>query len=77
MKNQALEDIKKFAWQRLQREYGFCGVLDSPEFAMLNSSSDADGIDFTIEIKATSQCEPGPQNAVQAAFGGLVQTAQG
>ena len=79
MKNQALDDIKKYAAQRLQREYGFCGVADAPNFALLNSSSDSDGIDITIEIKATAQeaDEPGPQNAVQAALGGLVQTAQG
>lgn len=75
MKNRVLDDIKKYAAQRLQREYGFCGVADAPNFALLNSSSDSDGIDITIEIKATAQesDEPGPQNAVQAAYGGLVQ----
>jgi hypothetical protein len=55
MKNQVLDDIKKYAAQRLQREYGFCGLADGPNSAFLNSSSDLDGIDITIEIKATAQ----------------------
>ena len=79
MKNRALDDIKKYAAQRLQREYGFCGVADAPDFALLNSSSDSDGIDITIEIKETAQeaDEPGPQSDVAAASGGLAQKPWG
>lgn len=57
MKNQALDDIKKYAALRLQREYGFCGIIDSSESTYLNASSDEDGIDITIQIKVTAQTE--------------------
>lgn len=51
MKNSVLEDIKRYAIQRLQRAYGFCGAAEADNFAYLNSS-DAHGNDIKIEIKA-------------------------
>lgn len=50
MKNKVLEDIKKYAAQRLQQEYGYCGIADSPEMSMLNSGSDGENI--VIHIKS-------------------------
>lgn len=55
MKNQVLDDIKNYAANRLQREYGFYGLADGMNSAFLNSSCDFDGIDITIEIKVTAQ----------------------
>ncbi|BBL70355.1 hypothetical protein [Methylogaea oryzae] len=51
MKNPALEEIKAFAQQRLSREYGYCGVADSDDFAMLNSGGDGENIKIVIEHK--------------------------
>ncbi|KKN06043.1 hypothetical protein LCGC14_1081210 [marine sediment metagenome] len=50
MKNKILEEIKVFALNKLNKEYGFCGVADCDDFAMLNST-DNKGHDILIEIK--------------------------
>jgi hypothetical protein len=50
MDNRVLEDIKCYALQRLQREYGYCGIAESDEFAMLNSGEDGEQI--TIKLKS-------------------------
>ena len=49
MKNNALEDIKKFAMERLKREYGYCGVAEGENDAMLNSGGDDENI--TVKLK--------------------------
>lgn len=49
MKNTALEDIKKFAAERLMREYGYCGVASGDNAAMLNSGGDGENI--IVELK--------------------------
>lgn len=49
MKNTVLDDIKKYAAQRLQAAYGFVGVADGDNMAMLNSS-DNKGNDIIIKI---------------------------
>ena len=53
MDNKVLEDIKNYAIQRLNREYGYCGAAEAPNMAMLNSGGDNENI--TINIK----CEKG------------------
>lgn len=58
MQNQALDDIKRYAAQRLQREYGFCAIADSAKFALLNSSSESEGVDISIEIKISDSNPP-------------------
>lgn len=50
MKNQALEDIKKYAIERLNREYGYCGCAEGDHAAMINSD-DKNGNDIQIIIK--------------------------
>ena len=50
MKNWVLEDIKEYAKQRLLSEYKFCGIAESDDMAMLNSS-DGNGNDIKINIK--------------------------
>ncbi len=52
MKNKVLEDIKNYATQRLKDEYGYCGVADGPNVAMLNSSDGPE--DITIIIKCVA-----------------------
>ena len=47
--NKALEDIKNYAIQRLNREYGYCGVADAPNMAMLNSGGDGENIVINIK----------------------------
>lgn len=51
MKNAVLEDIKKYAAQRLQQQYGFVGIASGDDMAMLNSS-DGQGNDIIIKIEA-------------------------
>lgn len=50
MKNAVLEDIKKYAMQRLQQSYGFVGVASGDTGAVLNSS-DGKGNDILINIE--------------------------
>ena len=49
MDNKVLDDIKKYAIQRLNSEYGYCGTAEAPAMAMLNSGNDGENI--TIHIK--------------------------
>jgi hypothetical protein len=56
MKNKVLEDIKKYAAQRLQQEYGYCGIADTAEMSMLNSG--ADGENIVIHIQSGSSDLP-------------------
>ena len=50
MNNQILNEIKDFAAMKLKEQYGFCGIADGEDMAMLNSS-DAEGNDIIINIK--------------------------
>ena len=54
MDNEILDEIKDFAARKLNEAYGFCGVADGPDTALLNSS-DREGKDITIEIKAEDE----------------------
>jgi len=49
MDNPVLEKIKNFALQELNGAYGYCGLADSGESAMLNSDDKA-GNDIKIII---------------------------
>jgi len=51
LKNEILEEIKEFAKKKLIESYGFCGVAESDDMAMLNSS-DREGKDIKIIIEA-------------------------
>lgn len=51
MTNQALEDIKKFAVERLKREYGYAGLADGDQFAMINSGGDGENLIVKIEAQ--------------------------
>jgi len=45
MKNEVLEEIKAFVIKRLQETYGYCGVAESDDMAMINSD-DRNGNDI-------------------------------
>lgn len=49
MDNKVLDDIKKYAIQRLNQAYGYCGAAEAPEMALLNSGGEGENI--TIRIK--------------------------
>jgi hypothetical protein len=51
MKNPVLTDIMKYAVNRLNQAYGFCGVASSDDMAMLNSD-DREGKEIKIVITA-------------------------
>jgi len=51
MKNEILEDIKEYAKRKLQSAYGFVGVAEGEDMAMLNSS-DHNGSDFIVKIES-------------------------
>jgi len=55
MKNTVLEDIKNYAARRLQQEYGYCGITDGPNVALINSGGDED---ITISIKCAPYEQP-------------------
>lgn len=56
MKNAVLEDIKKYAVQRLSQKYGFVGVASGDDMAMLNSTDEqGDDIIIKIEVKAEDE----------------------
>jgi len=50
MENEVLKDIINYAAEKLKSEYGYCGVAEGPEIAMLNSD-DRKGNDIKISIK--------------------------
>ena len=49
MKNEVLDDIKKYAISKLNQAYGYCGSAEGDEMAMLNSE-DREGNDISINI---------------------------
>lgn len=50
MDNKILEDIKNYAHQRLQAEYGFVEVAEGDKMAMLNSGKTTN---ITVKIQET------------------------
>ena len=50
MDNEILKDIIDYATNKLNGAYGYCGVMQGPEMAMLNSE-DRKGNDIKITIK--------------------------
>lgn len=51
MKNPVLDDIMKYATNKLNQAYGFCGVASGDDMAMLNSDDRA-GKEIKIVITA-------------------------
>ena len=51
MDNPILDEIMTTIVSRLKVEYGFCGLLDSPEFALINSSDGNKDIKITIKVE--------------------------
>jgi hypothetical protein len=54
MKNQVLEDIMKYATNKLNTEYGYCGVAVNDDTAIINSS-DKEGNDIKIVITSKKE----------------------
>jgi len=54
MKDKVLKDIIEYAIKRLNNSYGFCGVAESEEMAILNSE-DRKGNGIKITIKLTPE----------------------
>lgn len=50
MENEVLKDIITYATKKLNEAYGYCGLMESGDFAMLNSD-DRNGNDIEIVIK--------------------------
>ena len=50
MKNKLLTDAAQQLTDAFRIAYGFCGVLDSPNMMILNST-DEDGRDFTVKFE--------------------------
>ena len=44
MDNKILEEIKQFALKRMQQEYGYCGVAEGPNMAILNSGGEGENL---------------------------------
>lgn len=49
MNNKILEDIKEYAVQALQREYGYCGIANIDDMVFINSGRDGENIKIKIE----------------------------
>ena len=54
MENQILKDIIEYATRKLKNAYGYCGVAENSEMAMLNSD-DKSGNDIKITIKLEAE----------------------
>ena len=54
MKDKVLKDIIEYTAKRLTDAYGYCGVAENEEMAMLNSE-DRKGNDIKITIKLTPE----------------------
>lgn len=54
MKNAALEDIKNYAIGRLKQEYGYCGLAEGGNDAVLNSGGDEN---ITVKLKYENDAE--------------------
>lgn len=50
MENKVLKDIVDYVKNKLNIEYGYCGVAEAPTMAILNSD-DGHGNDIKITIK--------------------------
>ena len=55
MKNATLDQIKKTVLSTLNQKYGYCGLADGHNMAILNSGGD--GENFIITIKDASAIE--------------------
>ena len=53
MDNKVLDDIKKYAIQRLNQSYGYCGVAEGKDMALLSSGAEGENITIQIKIEQT------------------------
>lgn len=53
MDNKVLDDIKKYAIQRLNQSYGYCGVAEGKDMVLLNSGAEGENITIQIKIEQT------------------------
>ncbi len=53
MKNKTLDKIKNEVVSTLNQKYGYCGLADSDNIAMINSGGEAEN--FIITIKDASE----------------------
>lgn len=58
MKQKTAEEIKEFARTRLVQQFGFCGVMESDNKAIL-TSTDHTSMDIKIIIEVENFTEPG------------------
>lgn len=49
MKNKHLDSIKQSIVQNLNKTYGYCGLADGPNIAIINSGNGPDNFVITIE----------------------------
>lgn len=59
MKNRTLESIKQTVQGAFVALYGYCGLADGDNFAMLNSGGE--GENFVVTIKDESNSKPKPE----------------
>ena len=52
--NEVLEDIKNYATKKLMAAYGYCGVAEGGDIALLNTD-DGDGMEIKITIKTEKE----------------------
>ena len=65
MKNITLDQIKRTTLATLNQKYGYCGLADSDNLAMLNSGGD--GETFIVTIKDASAIEAEKSKKAQVA----------
>lgn len=52
MENEVLKDIIEYATRKLNASYGYCGLAEGPQMAMLNSDdNNGNEIKIVIETK--------------------------
>lgn len=54
MENEIMKDIVNYAVNKLKDNYGYCGLAQSSNMAMLNSD-DGDGNDIKINIRVVPE----------------------
>lgn len=57
MKNSHLDQIKKTIVQQFNEAYGYCGLADGPNIAIINSGKGTDNFVITIKDESEPQKE--------------------
>lgn len=50
MKDTVLDDIKKYAVNKLRCEHGYCGCADADDFCFLNSGPAGEEVTIKIQV---------------------------